>query len=163
MTDVYVRRDLITCSTRLFYTWRTSRLCVKWRIHMRNDSFIRETWLGHMCRMTEIYSWHESRPCVKWRIHIFICGTMYIHLIWTQWCRMSHTWHCIIVFTYVTLLYWSHMDTVMPHVTYVTLSYSYVTRGIVIFTYMSQLYIHLIRTQWMSHSHMWPARPYGSC
>jgi len=57
--------------------WHDSFIRVTWLIHMCDvthsyvwhDSFIRVTWPIHMCDMTHSYVWHDSCIRVTWLIH----------------------------------------------------------------------------------------------
>ena len=68
------------------YVWHDSFIRVTWLIHMcdiadsLHDSFICVTWLIHMCDMTHSYVWHDSFICVTWLIRM---------------CDMTHScvWH----------------------------------------------------------------------
>jgi len=59
-----------TCVTWLISTCEmTFIVCDMTHSHVWHASFVRVTWLIHMCYTTHSYVWHDSFICVTWPIH----------------------------------------------------------------------------------------------
>ena len=75
----------VYCSVLQKIDWRTSMIHWiirrKTRSYMWHDSFVKVTWLIHICDMTHPYMWYNSfiyvtRLVYQWLIHIDNCNTL---------------------------------------------------------------------------------------
>jgi len=165
VTRLYVWCVSPMCETWLIYMWDDSSICVSraalywifwnlinrvhckveiailnvWRSDVWHDSFIRVTWLIHMCDMTHPLRLHPTpstevtwlfHTCVTWLIHmwrdLFTCVAWLIHM-----CDMTHP----------TCLHPTHSTKVTWLVHICDVTHSYVT--------------WLIHMRDVTHSYVW--------
>jgi len=130
MTHLHVCLDSDLCVISIInmcdLTWTLS--------YVWHDSFIRVTWLIHMCGLTQTYVWHDSLKCVIW-LDSFICVTWLVqcverqqyhrHVIHTCDMTLSYVWVDSFIrvawLTYLTHLYVK----CLIHIWHVSLPYSF--------------------------------------